>query len=78
MNGTGFGELNLDVHYALPEHWSASLGVYNLLNSHAPAAEFWYVDRLQNEIDSYPEGRADIHQHPFEPLMARLTLTRTF
>ncbi len=78
VNGTGFGELNLDVHYALPEHWSASLGVYNLLNSHAAAAEFWYVDRLQNEVDSYPEGRADIHQHPLEPLMARLTLTRTF
>jgi outer membrane receptor protein involved in Fe transport len=78
VNGTGFGELNLDVHYALPGHWSASLGVYNLLNSHAPAAEFWYVDRLQTEVDTYPEGRADIHQHPLEPPMARLTLTRTF
>jgi hypothetical protein len=78
VNGTGFGELNLDVHYALPDNWSASLGVYNLLNSHAPAAEFWYVDRLQGEVDSYPDGRADIHEHPLEPLMARLTLTRTF
>lgn len=78
VNGTGFGELNLDVHYALPENWSASLGVYNLLNSHAPAAQFWYVDRLQGEVDAYPDGRADIHEHPLEPLMARLTLTRTF
>jgi outer membrane receptor protein involved in Fe transport len=78
VNGTGFGELNLDVHYGLPENWSASLGIYNLLNSHAAAAQFWYVDRLQGEVDTYPDGRADIHQHPLEPLMARLTLTRTF
>jgi outer membrane receptor protein involved in Fe transport len=48
------------------------------LNSHAPAAEFWYVDRLQGEVGTYPEGRADIHEHPLEPLMARLTLTKTF
>jgi hypothetical protein len=78
VNGTGFAELNLDVHYALADNWSASLGVYNLLNSHAPAAQFWYVDRLQAEVDTYPDGRADIHEHPLEPLMARLTLTRTF
>ena len=78
VNGRGFGELNLDVHYAMPSGWSASLGVYNVLNTHAPAAEFWYVDRLQNEIGTYPEGRADIHQHPLEPIMARLTLTKQF
>jgi outer membrane receptor protein involved in Fe transport len=78
VNGTGFGELNLDVHYALPSGWSASLGVYNLLNTHAAAAEFWYVDRLQNEIASYPDGRADVHEHPLEPIMARLTITKQF
>ena len=78
VNGKGFGELNLDVHYALPANWAASLGIYNLLNKHAAAAEFWYVDRLQNEIGSYPDGRADVHQHPLEPLMARLTITRKF
>jgi TonB dependent receptor/TonB-dependent Receptor Plug Domain len=78
VNGTGFGELNLDAHYALSDNWSASLGLYNLLSTHAPAAEFWYVDRLQSEVDTYPDGRADIHEHPLEPLMARVTLTRTF
>jgi hypothetical protein len=78
VNGTGFGELNLDVHYALPSGWSASLGIYNLLNSHAAAAEFWYVDRLRNEIGSYPDGRADVHEHPLEPIMARLTITKQF
>jgi outer membrane receptor protein involved in Fe transport len=78
VNGTGFGELNLDVHYAFPSGWSASLGLYNLLNTRAAAAEFWYVDRLQNEIGSYPDGRADVHEHPLEPIMARLTITRQF
>ena len=78
VNGQGFGELNLDVRYAAPSGWSAALGVYNLLNTHAAAAEFWYVDRLQSEIATYPDGRADIHEHPLEPIMARFTITRVF
>jgi hypothetical protein len=78
VNGKGFGELNMDVHYALPSNWTASLGIYNMLNKHAAAAEFWYVDRLQNEIGSYPDGRADVHEHPLEPVMARLTITKRF
>jgi outer membrane receptor protein involved in Fe transport len=78
VNGKGFGELNLDAHYAFRAGWSASLGIYNLLNTHAAAAEFWYVDRLQNEIATYPDGRADVHEHPLEPLMARFTLSKHF
>jgi outer membrane receptor protein involved in Fe transport len=78
VNGKGFGELNLDAHYALPAGWSASLGIYNLLNTHAAAAEFWYVDRLQNEVGGYPDGRADVHEHPLEPIMARFTVTKKF
>jgi outer membrane receptor protein involved in Fe transport len=78
VNGQGFGQLNLDVHYALPARWSVSLGLYNLLNTHASAAEFWYVDRLRNEIGSYPDGRADVHVHPLEPIMARFTISKQF
>jgi outer membrane receptor protein involved in Fe transport len=78
VNGKGFGETNLDVHYAFPDQWSASMGVYNLFNVHADAAEFWYVDRLQNEIGTYSDGRADIHEHPLEPIMVRLTLGKRF
>jgi len=70
--------LNLDVHYDLGQGWLAGLGIYNLLNTHAAAAEFWYVDRLQNEISMYPDGGADIHQHPLEPLMARISITKRF
>jgi outer membrane receptor protein involved in Fe transport len=78
VNGQGFGQVNLDVHYALPSRWSASLGIYNLLNTHAAAAAFWYVDRLQNEVGAYPDGRADVHEHPLEPIMARFTITKQF
>ena len=78
VNGKGFGETNLDVRYLLSADWSASLGIYNLLNAHAAAAEFWYVDRLRNEIGGNPDGRADIHEHPLEPIMARLTLVKRF
>jgi outer membrane receptor protein involved in Fe transport len=75
VNGKGFGETNLDVQYALPDNWSAGLGVYNLFNVRAPAAEFWYVDRLQGEPAL---GVADIHQHPLEPIMARFTIIKKF
>jgi len=78
INGKGYGQLNLDVHYDLGLGWLAGLGIYNLLNTHAPAAEFWYVDRLQSEISSFPDGRADIHEHPLEPLMARISITKQF
>lgn len=78
VNGKGYGQLNLDVHYDFGQGWLGGLGIYNLLNTHAAAAEFWYVDRLQNEISTYPDGRADIHQHPLEPLMARISITKRF
>jgi hypothetical protein len=78
VDGKGFGEVNFDVHCALPSNWGASLGIYNLLNTHAAAAEFWYVDRLRNEIASYPNGRADVHEHPLEPIMARFAITKKF
>ena len=78
VNGQRFGQLNLDVHRALPSRWSVSLGIYNLLNTHAAAAEFWSVDRLQNKIGTYPVGRADVHEHPLEPIMARFTVSKQF
>ena len=78
VNGKGFTQVNVDAHYSFSASWSAALGIYNLLNTHAAAAEFWYVDRLRNEFGTYPDGRADIHEHPLEPVMARLTITRKF
>jgi outer membrane receptor protein involved in Fe transport len=76
VNAPGFGQLNLDVHYAGTGGWSAALGAYNLLNTRAAAAEFWYVDRLAGEVGAYPAGRADVHEHPLEPFMLRFTITK--
>jgi hypothetical protein len=36
------------------------------------------VDRLRTEIGAYPDGRADVHEHPLEPIMARFTLAKKF
>ena len=75
INGKGCRQLNLDVHYALPQGWIASVGIFNLLNTHAMTAEFWCVDRLPSEG---PLEQADIHQHPLEPLMIRFAFTKQF
>jgi hypothetical protein len=75
VDGKGFGEWNLDARYAFTSGWSATLGVYNLFNTHASAAMFWYVDRLPGEP---APGVADVHEHPLEPIMARFTITKHF
>ena len=75
VKGRGYGEWNADASYLIGHGWSAGLGIYNLLNKHADAAEFWYVDRVKGEAAS---GVADVHTHPLEPLSARLTLTKAF
>jgi outer membrane receptor protein involved in Fe transport len=75
-NGKGYGQLNLGVHYAVPRAWTVSVDVYNVLNTHAPAAEFFYVDRLQSETATFPDGRADIHEHPLERVMARFSISK--
>jgi hypothetical protein len=75
VDGKGFTETNLDVHYVFPRGWSAALGIYNLFNVHANASEFWYVDRLQGEPAA---GIAGVHEHPLEPIMARFTLAKKF
>jgi hypothetical protein len=78
ISGKGYRQLNRYLHYALPQGWIAIVGIFNLLNTHAPAAEFWYVDRLQSEIAAYPDGIADIHQHPLEPFMIRFAFAKRF
>ncbi len=75
VDGKGFGQVNLNVNYALASGWSASLGIYNLINTHAYAAEFWYVNRLPGELAA---GVADVHEHPLEPIMARFTISKRF
>jgi hypothetical protein len=60
----GFTETNLDIHNAFPGGLRASLGVYNLFDVRADAAEFWYVGRMRGEPAA---GVADLHEHPLDP-----------
>ncbi len=73
--GPGYGEWNGDVRYAFGQGWSATLGVYNILDKKANTMEYWYVDRLPGE-PSY--GEADIHFHPMEPTTARFMIAKMF
>ncbi len=75
IRGSGYGEWNADVRYRRADGWQLALGVYNLTNKKANAAEFWYVDRLAGEP---ADGVADVHVHPLEPISTRLTLSKTF
>jgi outer membrane receptor protein involved in Fe transport len=75
IQGSGYGEWNGDVHYSFANGWGGGLGLYNILNVHANAAEFRYIDRLPGEP---AQGVADLHVHPLEPLTVRLTLSKTF
>jgi hypothetical protein len=75
VRGSGYGEWNGDIRYAFERGWKLALGIFNILNKRADAAEFWYVDRLPGEPAA---GVADIHIHPLEPTSVRLTLTENF
>jgi outer membrane receptor protein involved in Fe transport len=75
VQGSGYHEWNADVRYDIGSGWGAALGVYNILNTKANAAEFWYVDRLAGEPAA---GVPDIHIHPLEPISARLTVSKKF
>ncbi|HEX5281948.1 MAG TPA: TonB-dependent receptor [Micropepsaceae bacterium] len=75
VKGKGYGELNLDTSYTFESGWKLGFGIYNLLDTKADAAEFWYIDRLPGEA---AEGVADRHIHPIEPRSFRFTLAKMF
>ncbi|HEY2591593.1 MAG TPA: TonB-dependent receptor, partial [Steroidobacteraceae bacterium] len=75
VQGHGYGEWDGDVHYATASGWNFGLALFNILDEHANAAEFWYIDRLPGEP---PEGVADVHIHPLEPRAVRFTVAKMF
>lgn len=75
VQGHGYGVWSGDAHYQIGAGWNVGLGLYNLTNKNADAAEFWYIDRLQGEP---AQGVADVHVHPLERLSGRLTLSKSF
>jgi outer membrane receptor protein involved in Fe transport len=75
VQGHGYGEWSGDAHYVLGHGWSAGIGIYNITDKKADAAEFWYTDRLRGEPAA---GVADVHVHPLEGRTARLTIAKSF
>jgi len=75
VQGHGYGIWSGDAHYVIGKGFSVGLGIYNLLDKKADAAEFWYVDRLMGEPSA---GVADVHIHPLEGRSGRLTIAKTF
>ena len=76
----GYSETNLDVGYRITPKLKLQLSIYNLFNSHAPAAEYYYATDINaGEFARYgTAGVADYQVHYLEPLSARLTLTVGF
>lgn len=77
--GGGYSEWNVDVSYAITagrwQGWKGQVGVFNLFNSHAMAADYYYTSRLPGEPAG---GVAGFQSHPLEPRSARFTLSKTF
>jgi outer membrane receptor protein involved in Fe transport len=75
VQGHGYGEYSGDVHYVFRHGWRAGLGIYNITDKKANAAEFWYTDRLRGEAAA---GIAGVHVHPLEGRTARVTIEKSF
>jgi hypothetical protein len=74
VRSNGYSEVNLNVGRKFGPRFKARLDVFNVLNSHADAADYLYTDRLRGEPAG---GVEDLHIHPLEPLSARLTISAT-
>ncbi|HEX2815070.1 MAG TPA: TonB-dependent receptor, partial [Phenylobacterium sp.] len=71
----GYSEFNLDVGYKFSAHLKAQLTVFNLTNTKANAAAYFYAARLPGEP---AEGINDFQVHPLEPLSAVAKVTYVF
>ena len=78
VNGKGFGEVNLDAHYAFPAGLERL--ARHLQSAQHPCRGGRVLVRRSAAIgDRRLSGRrADVHEHPLEPIMARFTVTKKF
>jgi outer membrane receptor protein involved in Fe transport len=71
----GYSEVNLDVGYRFNPHLKAQLTVFNLTNTRADSAAYFYAARLHGEP---AEGINDVQVHPLEPISAVAKVTYAF
>ena len=71
----GYSEVNVDVGYKFNPHLKAQLTIFNLTNTKANAAAYFYASRLPGEP---AEGVEDFQVHPLEPISAVGKITYVF
>jgi hypothetical protein len=71
----GYSEFNVDVGYKFNPHLKAQLTVFNLTNTRANSAAYFYAARLKGEP---ADGINDFQVHPLEPISAVAKLTYAF
>jgi outer membrane receptor protein involved in Fe transport len=72
----GYSEVNADLGCKVSPRLKVQLGVYNLFNTKADAAAYYYTSRLMPGLSS-PEVTG-LQVHPLEPISGRLTVTAYF
>jgi outer membrane receptor protein involved in Fe transport len=76
----GYAETNVDIGYKFTPTLKLQISIYNLLNTKAYAAEYYYAtDITAAEVTKYgTAGVSDYQIHPLEPLSVRFTVTANF
>ena len=76
----GYKETNIDVGYKVTDKVKLQLSIYNLFNSHAWAAEYYYSTNVSpaEYARNGTAGVGDYQVHPLEPIAARVTATVLF
>ncbi len=71
----GYSEVNADAGFKVSRNLKLQISIFNLFNSHANSAAYYYITRLNGEPLA---GMADYQVHPLEPISARFSATATF
>ena len=71
----GYSEFNVDVGYKINPHLKVQATVFNLSNTKANSAAYYYAARLPGEP---AEGINDFQVHPLEPLSGQITVSAFF
>ena len=71
----GYSEFNADIGYKVSPHLRLQLDVFNILNTKANSAAYFYTTRLKGEP---ADGVADFQVHPLEPLSMMVKATAYF
>ncbi len=71
----GYSEINLDVGYKFSGHLKGQFTIFNLTNTKANAAAYYYAARLPGEPAA---GISDFQIHPLEPISAVAKITYVF